>query len=81
MSDEKKSAVDELVEKIGASTGYIISSQLASTAALILSAIYGFGEFSFYMLAATTVIGWISAIYHFKKIGISIDWKSIRGKK
>lgn len=75
MSDEKKNDVNELIEKLGASTGYIISSLLTSTVALIFSAFFGFGEISFYMLAASTVLGWISAICHFKKIGVSFDWK------
>ncbi len=75
MSDEKKSAVNELLEKISASTTYIISLLFTITVALIVCAFIGFGESSFYMLAFLTVYGWISAICHFKKIGVSFDWK------
>ncbi|MGG5332521.1 hypothetical protein [Enterococcus sp. AZ163] len=75
MIDEKKSAVNELLEKISATTTYIISLLLTITVALIVSAFIGFGESSFYILACLTVYGWISAICHFKKIGVSFDWK------
>lgn len=75
MSDEKKSAVNELLEKISATTSYILSLLVTITVALIVSAFIGFGEASFYLIALLTVYGWISAIFHFKKIGVSFVWK------
>lgn len=75
MIDGKKIDVNDLLKKLNASSSYIISLLLTSTVALIISAFSGFGEFSFYMLAVFTVYGWISAIIHFKKIGLSFDWK------
>lgn len=71
MFDEKK-----ILAQLNTAFGLIAGLLMMNTIALIVSVFFNaFGEFSFYMWAFITFMGWLITISQFRKADIQVKWK------